>query len=93
MFADCPRADVLLIDRDSLPVVVEGKQAAPSVADIRQLRHYLARLRAETGKEPRGILVHGGSRKLREDVRAEARRKPRVELVRYAIDVEFVVSG
>ncbi len=84
---------MLLSGRDENPVIVDCKQAAPSVMDVRLLRHYLARLREETGKVPRGILVHGGSSKLHEDVREEARRKPRIELVKYNVDVEFAMSG
>lgn len=92
VFTDRGRADVLLLDRDEVPVIVECKQDAPDLDAIRQLRRYLERLRIETGRTPRGVLVHGGSNKLRDEVRREARRSPRIELVQYRVDVDFVPS-
>lgn len=82
VFGDRSRLDVLLLDRDDNPVVVECKQHAPTVADIGQLRHYLKRLEEETSRTPRGILVHAGAAKLRADVATEASTKPEVEIVR-----------
>ena len=92
VFADHGRLDVLLLDRGGIPVIVECKQYQPSVKDIHQLQHYLQRLREETGKTPRGILVHGGSRKLRSEVRQAAEREPTVELVQYRVEVDFTLS-
>jgi RecB family endonuclease NucS len=89
IFGDRSRLDVLLIDRDERPVVVECKRDAPWPGDVSQLRHYMKRLARETSRKPRGILVHGGALKLSQAVWREAAKKPRVELVRYALDVTF----
>jgi len=67
--------DVLLIDEHGTPVVVECKQDAPIVNHLKQLRAYMAQVQKDTGKLPRGILVHGGARKLRDEVRGAARLK------------------
>ncbi|MCY4612072.1 MAG: endonuclease NucS [Nitrospira sp.] len=81
-FKDGSRSDVLLIDRSNRAVVVECKQHSPSVDNIKQLRRYMKRLQRETGKDPRGILVHGGAPKISPEVITEAERPPRVEIVR-----------
>jgi hypothetical protein len=93
IFNDRTRLDVLLIDRYDAPVIVECKQAQPSVADLEQLRHYMKLLQKETGEKARGILVHGGARKLRRDVVTAAIRVPEVELVQYKLDVDFARSA
>jgi hypothetical protein len=50
-------------------------------------------LQKETGrKDVRGILVHGGSRKLRSDVVRAAAFVPKVEIVQYHLQVEFAGS-
>jgi hypothetical protein len=46
----------------------------------------------KVGKNIRGILVHGGARKLSADVRRESRRSPYVELVQFSVDVDFMSS-
>jgi hypothetical protein len=92
VFKDKSRLDVLLIDRNSQPVIVECKQHAPSVDNIKQLRHYIERLEEETQEKARGILVHGGSRKLSTDIIREAEQNPIVEIVCYSLNVEFVPS-
>ena len=92
VFSDRRRLDVLLLDREGLPVIVECKRYQITVDDVRQLQRYLKRLRAETRKRLRGILVHGGARKLRSEVRRAARVKPVVELVQFRVDVEFSLS-
>jgi Endonuclease NucS C-terminal domain len=89
VFGDRSRLDLLLIDRDEHPVVVECKRDAPWPSDLSQLRHYMERLSNETGSKPRGILVHGGALKLSQAIRKEAAKEPRVEVVRYALDVTF----
>ncbi len=89
VFKDRSRSDVLLIDRNEIPVVVECKQDTPTVENVRQLRGYMKNLRDVTGKKPRGILVHGGARKLRNEVRREVNHKPRIEVVQYALSVGF----
>ena len=89
VFKDKGRSDVLLIDRSQKSVVVECKQHSPSVNDIKQLRHYMKRLRGETGQDPRGILVHGGAPKILREVINEAKKGPQVEIVSYSIEVNF----
>lgn len=93
VFKDGTRSDVLLLDRDEMPVIVECKQAQPTLSDLKQLRRYMRRLRQETGMDARGILVHGGAAKLRSDVAAAANAKPRLEIIRYKLDVEFARSA
>lgn len=93
MFKDGTRLDVLLVDRDGRPVVVECKQGPPTPADVRQLRQYLRRVRKEIGRQPpRGILVHGGARKLRDDVRRLAASRPRIQMVQHKLEVGFSLS-
>lgn len=96
VFKDHTRADVLLRDHDGNAVVVECKQGPPRVEHIKQLRGYMKnaqRLRLAPGARVRGILVHGGARKLPEAVRRESVRVPRVELVQYDVSVKFAPSA
>jgi RecB family endonuclease NucS len=89
MFSNNTRSDVLLEDREGRPVIVECKQGTPTKANIGQLRGYMAHLKKETGVDSRGILVHGGSRKLSPSVKAEAKKQPLVEIVQYELAVAF----
>ncbi len=89
VFVDKTRSDVLLTDRNELPVIVECKQGGPELRHLRQLRNYIERLQSETGQIARGILVHGGARKLAADVSAEASKEPKIEIVQYSLGVEF----
>ncbi|MEP6891365.1 MAG: endonuclease NucS domain-containing protein [Nitrospirota bacterium] len=89
VFKDRTRLDVLLIDRQNKPVIVECKQHAPSSQDINQLRHYMKLLKEETGEVSRGILVHGGAAKLSGPVMTEALCEPVVEIVSYGLEVIF----
>ena len=89
VFKDRSRLDVLLIDNNNAPVVVECKQHAPSVNDIKQLRHYMKLLGQETGERARGILVHGGAQKIPADLITEAKKQPPVEIVSYGLEVNF----
>lgn len=93
VFRDRSRLDVLLEDRDEIAVIVECKQGQPGVDNVRQLQHYLKRFQREERLKVRGILVHGGARKLRADVRRAAVKKPPVELVQFSIGVDFSRSG
>jgi hypothetical protein len=94
VFTDRTRLDVLLLDRKERPVIVECKQGAPTSDNLRQLRAYMKLLQKETGrKDVRGILVHGGSRKLRQDVVKAAALPPRVEIVQYRLQVDFAGSS
>lgn len=89
VFGDGSRLDVLLMDRADKAIIVECKQHAPTKDHIGQLRRYLLRYKAELGETARGILVHGGSRNLTADIRAEAEKDPKVEMMQYRLDVEF----
>ena len=89
VFGNKSRADVLLTDRRNVPVIVECKQGSPTVDHLAQIRNYMKRLYEETRVMPRGILVHGGARKLPVELAAAARKKPKVEIVRYSLDVDF----
>ncbi len=89
VFDDKTRADVLLIDRSDQAVIVECKQHSPTTEHVKQLRHYLERYKCESKQPVRGILIHGGARKLDSDVQQEAAKNPPIELVQYRLDVEF----
>ncbi len=92
VFADGSRADVLLIDPDHVPVVVECKQHGPSKSAIDQLRGYMAQVVEQSGPDTthvRGILVHGGTRRSSSEIREYAAREPKVEVVHYGLDVVF----
>jgi hypothetical protein len=93
VFRDRSRLDVLLEDRDQKAVIVECKQRQPTANNVRQLQRYLRRFRREERQDARGILVQGGARKLRDQVRRAARRKPVVELVQFTVGVSFFRSG
>ena len=78
------------MDREGNPVVVECKQLAPSLKDIKQLQGYLQRLEQETGRSGiRGLLVHGGSRRVSSAVTSAAARDKRIALVFHQLDVHF----
>lgn len=62
------------------------------MTDIDQLRGYRKLVKEETGLTPRGILVHGGARKLRDEVREEIEKDPRLEIVQYSLGVQFARS-
>ncbi|MGD0651277.1 MAG: hypothetical protein ABSA97_09090 [Verrucomicrobiia bacterium] len=89
VFSDGTRSDVLLIDRNERPVIIECKQGTPTIANINQLREYLRRAGRVIGKKDRGILVHGGTGKLSRDVKRHSLKHPRIEIVRYSFDVNF----
>jgi hypothetical protein len=97
VFPDRTRLDVLLLDRDQSIVIVECKQGAPTLQHIEQLRGYMRngeklRTGLKVGKNIRGILVHGGARKLSPEVRAESKRAPQIELVQFSVSVGFSTS-
>jgi hypothetical protein len=89
VFGNQSRLDVILMDRNGVPVIVECKQ----VDYTQRLRHYMFKLQQETGQEARGILVHGGARKLAPAIANEAAMPPVVELVRYSLDIEFTLCA
>lgn len=96
-FSDKRRSDVLLLDRQGRLVIVECKQHSPSDADVSQLRHYMTMARKEilgpkNRTAIRGVLVHGGSRKIPDAVMQLAMSEPKIELVRFAVNVDFASS-
>jgi RecB family endonuclease NucS len=96
-FSDKRRSDVLLLDRQGRLVFVECKQNAPCDADVNQLRHYMAMARKEilgpkTETAIRGVLVHGGSRKIPDAVMQLAMSDPNIEIGRFAVSVDFASS-
>lgn len=93
VFDDGSRLDVLLLDNRGMPVIVECKQHAPTLDNLKQIRRYMAHLEKETHIKPRGILVHGGSRKIDLALSTEAGRQPVVELVHHSLRVEFRPSS
>jgi len=93
VFKDRTRLDVLLLYRDERPVIAECKQGQPTLTAIAQLRHYMNLLSEETDRnDARGMLVHGGARKLRIEVARVARSFPPVEIVQYRLQVDFALS-
>lgn len=92
VFKDGSRTDVLLVDENNIPVIVECKQHAPSVNNIKQLRHYMTRFADETQKKVRGILVHGGAPKISNRVILEAKKEPQIDIVSYSFEVNFKPS-
>jgi hypothetical protein len=92
-YPDRTRSDVILLDRRDRTVVVECKQGPPTVEAIKQLRRYLAHIKKQNGIIARGMLVHGGSRKLHDDVIAAAAKTPRIEVVQHRLGVEFSLSN
>jgi len=93
VFPDRSRSDVLLIDKDDSPVIVECKQNSPSKKDIDQLRKYMSNFLGETGRKPRGILVHGGSQKLNALVHEYVKDFEDIEIMSYKVDIDFKRSN
>ena len=91
-FANRKRADVVLTDKNDKPVIVECKQGEPTVENVKQLKGYLNQFRRREGERARGILVHGGSRKLRKEV-CEAAQKAKIEMVQFSVEVNFSPSN
>ncbi len=89
VFKDKKRIDVLLIDKESRPVIVECKQGSPTPSCIKQLRDYMCHFEKETELSARGILVHGGAAKLTSAAVSEARKSPPIEIVCYSLSLDF----
>ena len=71
-------------------MIVECKQEAPSIDAVAQLGHYLSLLAKETGRaDVRGLLVHGGSRRVRDEVASAAAKDGRIALVFHELRVDF----
>jgi hypothetical protein len=93
IFDDRTRLDVLLIDKNDIPVIVECKQQNPSIDNINQLLHYMEKLEQETDKVSRGIIVHGGSSKLTPEVKQTINSLNNIEIVSYRANIEFMRSN
>jgi hypothetical protein len=95
-FSDRSRPDVLLQDSREKPVVVECKKGSLVSKDVRQLVGYMRLARKEIGHGVRGILLHGGARKLRSEIKRElagARRRGfLIEVQQYELSVRFAPS-
>lgn len=92
VFPDRSRSDVLLLDRGDVPVIVECKQGSPTPDHIRQLVGYLRNLQKEAPEQPRprGILIHGGARKLSKEMRKESQHCGfEIEILQYDLSVGF----
>jgi hypothetical protein len=50
------------------------------------------RMGLKVGKNIRGILVHGGARKLSAEVRKDSKLAPQIELVQFSVSVGFTPS-
>lgn len=92
VFKDRSRLDVLLLDRQGVPVIVECKQHAASIKHIKQLQDYVSKFEKQIRQKPRGILVHSGAQKLSTDVIRAAKKRPKIEIVCYRLRVEFARS-
>jgi hypothetical protein len=88
-FHDGTRLDVLLIDSNDVPVIVECKQHSPHENDIKQLDHYMTSFEKETGCKARGILVHGGVKAISPDVKKYAEGVETIDIKRFQVRVDF----
>lgn len=88
--SDRSRIDVVLQDSQGVPVLVECKQNGAESDHIRQLSRYMEdfKLRHSTMSDPKGILVHGGSRKPSPDVQCLV-DKNKIFLVHHELRVDF----
>lgn len=90
VFEDKTRLDVLLMDKQENAVIVECKQNALTSANLEQLRGYMENFKKiQPDKQVRGILVHGGSQKISEELLQEAKKHPPIEIVSYTLEVNF----
>lgn len=81
------RSDVLLMDRKGISVIVECKQDGPTAKAVDQLRGYMDKFHELTREKPRGVLVHGGARKLPAEVSGPNGQG--IEFVQYELNVDF----
>jgi hypothetical protein len=56
------------------------------------LKNYLKKFYKQFREHARGILVHGGARKLQKEIRSAAYSKPKIELVQFNVRVDFLKS-
>lgn len=92
-FDNRTRADVILLDRFGRTVVVECKQGVPTASNIDQVDAYRKHLLDERSPPigTRAMLVHGGAKRVGEDVLQAASEK-NVELVYHELNVTFMNS-
>jgi hypothetical protein len=84
------RIDVVLEDPRGRTVLVECKQGGPTLECVEQLVRYLNEVKRKFSSwgNPRGILVHGGSRNVAESV-VYAARAQSILLVHHELRVDF----
>lgn len=87
------RIDVVLEDRARVPVLVECKQEGVVESHIHQLTNYLKKFHDDYPylPVPRGILVHGGSRRVDAKLRDLANDQG-ISLVHHELRVDFLAS-
>ena len=92
-FPDRTRSDAVLQDRDERLVVVECKKNSPQDRDLAQLSGYMRWMSAQFPEfgVPRGILVHGGSRRVHANLMRDATAMG-IELVYHRLSVDFLSS-
>ncbi len=83
------RIDILAVDRDDRPVVIELKAGRATDAAVGQLLGYMGCL-AEAKNDVRGVLV---AFEFDDRVLHAARALPNVRLVKYAVDFRFDPAG
>ena len=96
VFKDHTRLDVLLLDHDQNPVVVECKQGTPRVDDIRQLRGYMRNagncVVCTVARASGASWFTAARGTCRRRSGGEDSRKPQVELVQHSVNVAFARS-
>ena len=92
-FPDKSRLDVLLQDPRRNSCDRRCGTGNPYAERFKQVRKYMVRLRRETKRSVRGILVDGGARKLGSEMKRAASKAPRVEIMQYKLDVDFAPCG
>ena len=91
----CSEALTLLIDKNSLPVLVLCVNQRPTVDALKKIRRRMSLLKSELGVVPRGILVYGGMRLFGDDYRVAHNlinmsiEDPPVEIIHYELAFGF----
>lgn len=87
------RANILLMEKNGAPVVVECIDRIPEADDVRRVHRCLELARKETSIKARGILVHDGVAQLRPETVRELKKGPAVELASCSMSIDFRHSG
>jgi RecB family endonuclease NucS len=89
-FPDKTRSDVLLVDREGTPVVVECKQGAPTLANISQpSRVYEESKKIERKEAHERHSRSWGAASLRNEVIREVSHDHALRVIRYSLHVDF----